>query len=77
MAPPTVGQQNVRGYVLPDGAVCALGDTTPPYQFNPYRFYVVGDYGFPNDFPVLTEILFDVAAFALDGQSYAFNVRKA
>jgi len=74
MAAPQNGDTDVRGYILPDGSVCALGDDTPPNQFNPYVFYCVADHGFP----VLTEIMFDVAAFAnpLAGL-YATNVRRA
>jgi hypothetical protein len=77
MSAPQAGDTNVRGYVLPDGAVCALGDPTPAYHYDPYRLYSTEDFGFPDRMPALTEILFDVAAFAVSGELYAYNVRRA
>ena len=72
MPAPQNGAVNQRGYILPDGRVCALGDTTPADTANPYVLGSTQDHGLP----VLTEIVFDVAQFA-SGVLYATNVRRA
>ena len=71
---PQNGDTNVRGYILPDGRVCALGDTTPANTANPYVLGITQDHGLH----VLTEVLFDVAQFAAPATGlYATNIRRA
>ena len=74
MPAPQNGNTDVRGYVLPDGRICALGDDTPANQGNPYVLGCITNHGLP----VLTEVLFDVAQFAAPATGlYATNVRRA
>ena len=74
MPAPQNGNTDARGYVLPDGRICALGDNTPADQTNPYVFDYTADHGLPT----LTEVLFDVAQFAAPATGlYATNIRRA
>jgi hypothetical protein len=75
---PTIGDVNIRGFILPDtcaGKVCALpslyGDF-PADQFNPCVFPTVENV----TLPVGSECLFHVAA-TWDGRPFAKNVRAA
>ncbi len=78
---PTVGSQNVRGFVLPAtcaGSVCALpslygNGNYPADQFNPLVFYTSEDL---SGFAVGAEVLFDVVA-VYGNRIGAANVRAA
>ena len=76
---PTVGSQNVRGFILPAtcaGSVCALPSlygNYPADAFNPLVFYTSEDL---SRFAVGAEVLFDVVA-VYGNRVGAANVRAA
>jgi hypothetical protein len=76
MSNPTLGDVNVRGYVLPDGCagdIEALESTygrQSPDTANPLVFYVLGGVDLPQNAEVLFDIVLD-----WQGKPYASNVR--